>query len=85
MYVNLKKRKNKKDVEVLYVYLCESVRVDGKVVNTQRYVGSINEERLAERDYSFIEERRDNFKQEEVKLVIDKLDSIETTKKESVK
>lgn len=72
MYVNAKQRKNKKEVNVYYIYLCESHRIEGKVKNTQRYVGSINEERLAERDYSFLEEKE--LTKEEIQIVEDKLD-----------
>lgn len=76
MYVNAKQRANKKQVKVFYIYLCESHRVDGKVKNTQRYVGSINEERLAERDYSFLEETKLEITVKETELVKDKLDTL---------
>lgn len=76
MYVNAKKRANKKEIEVFYIYLCESVRIEGKVKNTQRYVGSINEEKLAENDYSFLEKKQSEFTDKEMEIVVDKLDSM---------
>lgn len=54
MYVNLKQRTNKKNIRVFYVYVCESVRVEGKVKNTQKYFGSINELALIEGDYTIL-------------------------------
>lgn len=76
MYVNAKKRMNKKDIEVFYIYLCESVRVEGVVKNTQRYVGSINEEQLAMKDYTFMDKNREKFTDKELSIVTDKLDKM---------
>lgn len=74
MYVNAKKRQNKKNIQVFYIYLCESHRVQGKVKNTQRYVGSIDQEAINERDYSFLEGK--DFTDEEMEIVKDKLDTM---------
>lgn len=79
MYVNAKQRKNKYNTRIYYIYLCESHRVEGKVKNTQRYVGSINEERLEERDYSFLEETKLEITEKEMEIVKDKLDTLAST------
>ena len=76
MYVNAKQRTNKKDVKVFYIYLCESNRIEGKVVNTQRYVGSIKEDALQEEDYTSLKEKLEELTDEEIKIVMEKLDNL---------
>lgn len=76
MYVNVKQRPKKNLTKVYYIYLSESHRVEGKVKNTQRYVGSISEERLAERDYSFLDESKLQMSEAELELIIKKLNGM---------
>lgn len=52
MYINAKKRVNKKDITVFYLYVSESYRVDGEVKNTQKYFGSIDEVSIIDDDWS---------------------------------
>lgn len=52
MYINAKKRVNRKDVTVFYLYVSESYRVDGEVKNTQKYFGSIDEVSILDDDWS---------------------------------
>lgn len=54
MYVNLKQRTNKKNIKVFYIYVCESVRIEGKVKNTQKYFGNIKETELVNDDYTIL-------------------------------
>lgn len=76
MYVNARKRTNSKGKVTFYIYLCESYRVDGVVKNTQQYVGKINEERLAEYDYSFLETPHIELSIDEERIITDKLKSL---------
>ena len=76
MYVNAKQRIRKRDEKVFYIYLCESTRIGKKVKNTQRYVGSVDEKDLLNGDYSFIEERAYRFTEEELEIVINKLNNM---------
>jgi len=52
MYINAKKRVNRKDITVFYLYVSESYRVDGEVKNTQKYFGSIDEVSIIDDDWS---------------------------------
>ena len=78
MYITVKKRENKKDISVFYLYVCESVRVEGKVKNTQRYFGSINETDLADDNLEVLDkaEETGKWKEDEVELVERKLHEI---------
>lgn len=75
MYINLKERKNKKDIKVFYIYVCESKRFKGKVKNTQKYFGSINETKLIENDFTILHEaiKSEKWTSKEIFRVEDKL------------
>lgn len=76
MYINAKQRENKHKVKVYYIYLCESVRVEGRVKNTQRYVGSIKETELAEQNFDFLAEKEEGFTIDEMTIIINKLNEM---------
>lgn len=78
MYINVKNRKNKKDVKVFYLYVCESHRVEGKVKNTQKYFGSIKETDILDGDFSALDEAfaDDKWSEDEIDKVKLKLESI---------
>ena len=44
------------------------MRIEGKVKNTQRYVGSIDENHLADQDYSFLDNKLSNFTEKEMEI-----------------
>lgn len=46
MYIGIKRRKNKREQLVMYLYLCESKRIEGRVTNKQKYLISIKEDDL---------------------------------------
>ena len=75
MYITLKERENKRGIKTYYIYVCESKRVEGKVVNKQRYAGSVKETELKENDYSFLMElvRTGKWTSQEVYKIEDKL------------
>lgn len=73
MYINARERINKKG-KMFYIYVCVSRRIDGKVTNTQRYVGKISTEQLAENDYSFLESPKIELTDKEKDLIVSKLE-----------
>ena len=77
MYINAKKRVNRKDITVFYLYISESYRVDGEVKNTQKYFGSIDEESIIDDDWSRLSNAfQGNWTEEELGEVESKLDEL---------
>lgn len=78
MYINIKNRTNKKDVEVFYLYVCESHRVEGRVKNTQKYFGSIKETDILNEDFSSLDNAfaDDKWSEDEIDKVKLKLENI---------
>lgn len=76
MYINARERINKKDQKVFYLYLCVSRRIDGKVTNTQKYIGKIDEKCLEEKDYSFLESPKIKLSEKDIDIVLRKLEEL---------
>lgn len=74
MYINAKKRVNRKDITVFYLYVSESYRVDGEVKNTQKYFGSIDEVSIIDDDWSRLSDAfQGDWTEEELQEVESKL------------
>lgn len=74
MYINARERTNKKDIKVFYIYICVSRRIEGKVTNTQKYVGRIDIGQLAEKDFSFLDNPKFELNEVEKNLILNKLE-----------
>lgn len=51
MYFRVKERNNQYDEQILYFYICQSVRIKGKVTNAQKYLMSCNKRELQSGNY----------------------------------
>jgi hypothetical protein len=73
MYIRAKKRENKNREQVFYLYLCESKRKEGKVINKQKYLLSVKEQDLMNGVYKEIfSTKLSILENNEVKRILDK-------------
>ena len=76
MFVFARKRQKKDKQNTFYIYLCKSSRVEGKVTCKNRYVGKIDDTGLKNRDFTFLEKKKNEFTIKEISIILDKLNAM---------